>query len=360
MPINQVQFTDERWLQFWDNYKGLKHQKEALIKLARHIKQADAGLLTESAEWVENWQGQVAPAPAFDWLTVAQPFVASFEGFRADAYLCPAGVWTVGYGATSIDGKAVKRGDKITQQAAAKLLGDDLKRFYDGLARVIPAVRMYSPNQQAALVSWAFNVGLGAVEESTLKRRLQAGENPLTVVAQELPRWNKGAGGQVLEGLARRRTAEVDLFRKGVAVPPAPAFTPASPFSHAITPNITYGEIALQSEPRRFHRQHQCDTAVLLCQFAQKARGHFKRPVIITSGYRPPKINAQVGGASRSEHLYDKPDTGAIDFYLDGMSVTELQRWADVNWPYSLGYGAPKGFIHIGIRSGRPRVRWDY
>jgi uncharacterized protein YcbK (DUF882 family) len=67
-----------------------------------------------------------------------------------------------------------------------------------------------------------------------------------------------------------------------------------------------------------------------------------------------------VGGASRSEHLYDAPDTGALDFYVDGVSVYTLQEWADGAWPYSLGYGAPKGFIHVGIRPGRPRIRWDY
>jgi hypothetical protein len=137
-------------------------------------------------------------------------------------------------------------------------------------------------------------------------------------------------------------------------------FRPTSPFSYKLTPNVTYGEITLQSEARRFKLQHQCDTALLLAQFAQKARDHYKRPLIITSGYRPAKINAQVGGASRSEHLYDAPDTGAIDFYIDGVSVYTLQEWADDNWPYSLGYGAPKGFIHVGIRPGRPRVRWDY
>ena len=137
-------------------------------------------------------------------------------------------------------------------------------------------------------------------------------------------------------------------------------FQPQSPFALRITPNITYGELALQSEARRFTAQYQCDTATLLCQFAQKARDHFGKPVIITSGYRPPKINAQVGGATMSEHLFNSPDTGAIDFYLDGMSVKVLQDWADKAWPYSLGYGAPKGFIHIGVRPGRPRVRWDY
>lgn len=56
--IQEVQFTDERWLQFWENYKGLDHQKKAVIKLGRHIKQADPCLLTESAEWVEGYKAQ--------------------------------------------------------------------------------------------------------------------------------------------------------------------------------------------------------------------------------------------------------------------------------------------------------------
>lgn len=162
---------------------------------------------------------------------------------------------------------------------------------------------------------------------------------------------------QILTDLELQEFAEI--YRAGPR-PEQVRLRPGSPFTTQVTPNITYGEIALNSESRRFVHQHQCDTAVLLCQFAQKARDHFRKPVIITSGFRPPKINAQVGGASRSEHLYDAPDTGALDFYLDGMSVRELQSWADKEWPYSLGYGAPKGFIHCGLRPGRPRIRWDY
>lgn len=138
-------------------------------------------------------------------------------------------------------------------------------------------------------------------------------------------------------------------------------FTPSSPFSHRVTPHIQYGEIALWSEARRFHHQHQCNTALLLCQFIERARAHFGgRPVIITSGYRPPKINAQVGGASRSEHLFSAPDTGAVDWYIDGVGIYTVENWVDKEWPYSCGYGAPKGFNHLGIRPGRPRVRWDY
>jgi hypothetical protein len=56
--IQEVQFSDERWLQFWENYKGLDHQKKSVIKLGRHIKQADPCLLTESAEWVEGYKVQ--------------------------------------------------------------------------------------------------------------------------------------------------------------------------------------------------------------------------------------------------------------------------------------------------------------
>ena len=158
---------------------------------------------------------------------------------------------------------------------------------------------------------------------------------------------------------SKQLQAFADLYRAAPTLKP-PSFTPGAPFSYKLTPNVTYGEIALNSEARRFVAQHQCDTAMVLAQFVQKARDHFGRPPIITSGYRPAKINAQVGGASRSEHLYDAKDTGAVDFYLDGLSVKALQDWADKQWPYSLGYGAPKGFIHIGMRPGKPRVRWGY
>ena len=137
-------------------------------------------------------------------------------------------------------------------------------------------------------------------------------------------------------------------------------FTPDKPFSYKITPHITYGEIAMHSEARRFTEQQQCETCVMLCQFLEKARTAFGgKPVIITSGYRPPAVNAAIGGASSSEHLY-RPGCGAVDFFINGADINAVQRWCDQNWPYSLGYGAPKGFVHLGIRQGRPRVRWDY
>tara|TARA_R110002003_G_scaffold45_17_gene3617 strand:+ start:5866 stop:6117 length:252 start_codon:yes stop_codon:yes gene_type:complete len=77
-------------------------------------------------------------------------------------------------------------------------------------------------NQYGALVSWAFNVGGGNVQSSTLLRRLNAGEAPNTVIAQELPKWNQ-AGGQVLPGLMRRRAAEVSLAQTAASVGALPA-----------------------------------------------------------------------------------------------------------------------------------------
>lgn len=56
MAPNSVRFTDERWLEFWEHYKGLPHQRDAVIKLGEHIRQADRGLLVETAEWVEDFR----------------------------------------------------------------------------------------------------------------------------------------------------------------------------------------------------------------------------------------------------------------------------------------------------------------
>ncbi len=152
-----------------------------------------------------------------------------------------------------------------------------------------------------------------------------------------------------------------NIGEKKDADPHASNFTPWSPFTYKITPNITYGELTLNQEARRFTKQYQCAVAKELCLFLERVRKQFgNKPLIITSASRPEPINTQVGGAKNSEHTYNSPSTGAIDFYVDGVDINAVQAWCDKNWPYSLGYGAPKGFVHVGIRDGNPRVRWDY
>lgn len=137
-------------------------------------------------------------------------------------------------------------------------------------------------------------------------------------------------------------------------------FNPNSSFDFQITPNIRYGEITKGEESRRFVSGHQCETAMVICNFLEIVRFEFNGPVIITSGYRPPKINASVGGARQSEHLYDAPDTGAVDFYVRGVDIYAVEDFCHKRWPYSVGFGAPRGFVHLGMRPGKPNVSWDY
>tara|TARA_B100001939_G_scaffold190378_2_gene163843 strand:+ start:260 stop:1291 length:1032 start_codon:yes stop_codon:yes gene_type:complete len=140
-----------------------------------------------------------------------------------------------------------------------------------------------------------------------------------------------------------------------------PGLNPNSSFDTKITPHITYGEICLNKPDRRFTAMHQCKTVTEICQFLEKARSHFgNKPVIITSGSRPEPINSEVGGAANSEHTYNVPDKGAVDFFISHVDLQTLENWCDKHWPYSVGLGAKKGFVHIGMRPGRYRVRWDY
>jgi hypothetical protein len=137
--------------------------------------------------------------------------------------------------------------------------------------------------------------------------------------------------------------------------------TPNAPFGFKLTENFWLGEFALNQPARRFTAQHQIDTALKLAEFLETVRAKFGGPVIITSGHRPLSINTAVGGARFSEHLYDAPGVGAVDFYIPSADLVAVERWIDQEWPLSLGRAAARrGFIHLGMRKGGPMVRWDY
>lgn len=132
-----------------------------------------------------------------------------FEGFRHDAYLCPAGVWTIGYGNTRYeDGSPVRKGDRVTKGRGAELFRNILKGFEDKVSTLVKVD--LTQGQFDALVSFAYNVGTGALAKSTLLRKLNSGD--YSGAADEFLRWNK-AGGRVLAGLTRRREAERELFK---------------------------------------------------------------------------------------------------------------------------------------------------
>jgi GH24 family phage-related lysozyme (muramidase) len=166
--------------------------------------------------------------PDPQWLAPARQIVAEFEGCRLTAYPDPGSggdPWTIGYGHTGPD---VTPNCTIIQAQADRLLRDDLHRAASEVFRLLPMAQAWTPKRQAALISFTFNVGGRSLEISTLRRRLLAGEDAATVVKTELPRWSK-AGKKILEGLVRRRAAEVALFGAGASTPVTTATPPRPP-----------------------------------------------------------------------------------------------------------------------------------
>ena len=133
----------------------------------------------------------------------AAGFISSFEGCRLTAYRCSAGVWTIGYGHT----KDVKEGDVCTEDQAKAWLIDDIRETHTLLAHDVNVP--VSEGEFVALVSLAFNVGVGALMKSKLLRKLNSGDRE--GAAEEFLDFDL-ANGKRISGLTRRRKAEHDLF----------------------------------------------------------------------------------------------------------------------------------------------------
>jgi len=130
------------------------------------------------------------------------------EGFRSRAYRDATGVWTIGYGHTSMAGPPqVREGLEISRAEGENILRRDVGRFAGGVRRLL--TRTLSDRQFSALVSFAYNVGLGNFERSSVLRAVNAGD--FEAVPRRLALWVK-AGGRTLPGLIRRRAAEAALF----------------------------------------------------------------------------------------------------------------------------------------------------
>lgn len=134
--------------------------------------------------------------------------IKRFEGVRLQAYRDSVGVLTIGYGHTSAAGSPrVTRTMRITKTQAEDILRADLRKFERGVSQQVDVA--LSQGQFDALVSFAFNVGLGALSRSTLLRKLNSGD--YKSAANEFLRWTR-AGSNRLKGLVRRRRAERELF----------------------------------------------------------------------------------------------------------------------------------------------------
>ena len=138
-------------------------------------------------------------------LALALKIIKEFEGCELKAYKDIVGVVTIGYGET----KGVKMGDVWTQEKADAEVSKRAQEFMDGIFKSCPRLLLSEPQQIAACVSLAYNIGLSAFANSTVCKRLMAGD--YAGAAEAILMWNK-AGGKVVNGLVRRREAEKKLF----------------------------------------------------------------------------------------------------------------------------------------------------
>jgi len=143
-------------------------------------------------------------------LDIATSLCKRFEGFKSNPYLCPAGVATIGYGSTYYnDGvKVTLKDSPITMQRAEEILKHELEYNY------LPSVIQLCPNLKDnnrlnAIVDFTYNLGVGRLKNSTLRKMINIGD--WEKAQEQLMLWNKG-GGKVLKGLHLRRQAECLLL----------------------------------------------------------------------------------------------------------------------------------------------------
>lgn len=148
-----------------------------------------------------------------EFLAVAVPLIAKWEGLRTTAYRDIVGVWTVCYGET----KGVRPGDTYTEAECGEMLAREVLEYREGwrayLSPETRLTRLHAP-REAAFTSLAYNVGVAGAGRSTATRRLNAGN--IDGACTAIGWWSK-AGGRVVRGLVNRRTEEVSLCRLGLA-----------------------------------------------------------------------------------------------------------------------------------------------
>ena len=138
--------------------------------------------------------------------TEAAKLIKKYEGCKLQAYQCPAGIWTIGYGHT----KGVKEGDVWTQEQADTALMQEIEEYGNGVLQVCPTLADY-PNRLAACISLAYNIGPGNFAGSSVAKYIRRGE--YRAAADAFGMWVY-AGKQKLQGLVNRRQAERTVFRR--------------------------------------------------------------------------------------------------------------------------------------------------
>jgi lysozyme len=202
----QTRMRERGWSVQADGFYGVESAR--ICRQFQRAKGLSADGIVGPATWTATFRNDVVIRPQPGGISRINQrgldLIKSFEGLSLRAYRDPVGIWTIGYGHT---GPEVGPGDVITTAQAETLLRNDLTRFENGVRSLVKVP--LTSNQFSALVSFAFNVGTGALTQSTLLTRLN--QRDYQGAANEFSRWVYG-GGQVLPGLVRRREAEKQLF----------------------------------------------------------------------------------------------------------------------------------------------------
>ena len=177
---------------------------------ANFRKLAGGSLSQAQVDQIQSLIDSLNPSPDKKISDSGVDFIATFESLRLVAYLCPANIWTIGWGTTVYpNGIKVKKGDTCTVDQAKAYKSHDLNRFQKCVndAVTVPI----NQNQFDALVSLIYNIGEAAFKSSTLLKKLNAAD--YNGAADQFLVWNKSKG-KVLNGLVNRRAAERMLFLK--------------------------------------------------------------------------------------------------------------------------------------------------
>ncbi len=262
--------------------------------------------------------------------------IKKFEGCRLDAYKCPAGVWTIGYGHTA----GVSAGQKISPAQAEAYLRADLEKYEKNVEKYNDRYK-WTQNEFDAMVSFAYN--LGSIDKLTAR-----GTRTKAVIAEKMLLYNK-VGGKVIAGLKKRRKEEQKLFLAGAEETASEAAGGAvRTYSLAADGNTS---VSKNFKVKEFRCKDGEDEILIDVDFVkdklQKIRDHFEAPVTINSAYRTPEHNKKVKGAKASYHLQGR----AFDIVVKGHTPQEVARYAQtLGVPGIIQYNT---FVHVDSRSGK-------
>jgi GH24 family phage-related lysozyme (muramidase) len=320
-----IRFTDAA-----KHYKALSHQIAAWNWLQDQ-------LTTEQLEEFGELYRADPPAKSLlppAWVAPALKIIKEFEGCRLEAYPDPGtggAPWTIGYGTTRYLDAPVRKGDKVSQAMAEELLANDVETLFGpGVLQLLPMARGWHVERIAALVSFAYNVGLYALEESTLRKRLIKGEEPCAVVRQELPKWCH-AGEAVLAGLERRRQAEVDLFCNAGR----PAMQQGGALGPLKVPYYSQRDSAIAGQAQRMCFSSSC--------------------AMLVATLRPGKLSGANGDDQYLKIVLQYGDTTDPQAQLKALAHYGIQArfrkdcgWGDLTMQIARGVPVPCGFLHHG------------